>query len=183
MNTGALLTTVVSFLTLACTALPSAPFRTPPPAPGSTAIACNANESGKRLLIEGLVQDPAGRPIQGAIVASYNTDQNGLYNPKGVDTRVPRIQAKVITDADGRFQILTVFPGPYPEAQEPAHVHFDAVAPTYTLNYTTIWFEGDPLITPQKRAWAESDAETQIVSTRSIEGLTTVTAKIVLKPN
>ncbi len=157
--------------------------RRPPPLAASTAIACHADEPGKRLLIDGTVTDPSGRPIEGAAVTVYSADAKGLYNPPNSETRVPRIHAKVTTDANGKFQVLTTYPGPYPNGQEPAHVHFDAIAPTYKLSYATIWFEGDPLITAERRAWADRDAETRIVTPRTLEGLAAAAVTIVLDEN
>lgn len=127
---------------------------TDPPAPGSTAIACHPEEPGPRLLIAGRVRTLEGRPIPGATVVAYNTDATGLYNTPESGSRIPRLRASVTTDIDGRFQILTVVPGPYPNTQDPAHVHFETLAPGYALRYTTIWFEGDPRVTPESQAQA-----------------------------
>ena len=128
----------------------AAGVRVPPPEPNSTAIACHEDEPGPRLLISGEVRDENDRPIAGAVVTTYNADAAGLYNPRTSKTRAPRIRAVVQADANGRFQVLTVRPGPYPDADEPAHVHFEASAPGYHIGYSAIWFAGDPLITPAK---------------------------------
>jgi protocatechuate 3,4-dioxygenase beta subunit len=185
MNASSVLVSVMGVAAVVAMGVFAAPASTrrPPPSVGSTAIACHADEAGKRLLIEGVVRDATGRPVEGATVTAYNADATGLYNPANSETRVPRVHAKVTTDAQGRFQVLTVFPGPYPSGDEPAHVHFDAVAPTYKLSYATIWFEGDRLITPQKRAWADQDAETRIVPTRDLAGLAVAAVTIVLEEN
>ncbi|MBC7833933.1 MAG: carboxypeptidase regulatory-like domain-containing protein [Phycisphaerales bacterium] len=155
--------------------------RVPPPAAGSTAIMCHADEPGHRLLIAGIVTDETGRPIRGASVGAYNTDASGLYNPPNAGTREPRISGTVITDAEGRFQVLTVYPGPYPGIAEPAHVHFGANAPAYAQAWATIWIEGDPLITAERRAWADRDEETRIVPAEEIEGLKVARVTIVMK--
>lgn len=126
----------------------SAGERVAPPEPASTAIACNAAEPGERLLISGRVLNDSRQPIVGAMVVAYNTDAAGLYNPRDAGTPAPRIQAGVTTDRDGRFQVLTVFPGAYPDSDDPAHVHFDVLAAGYRKTYSTIWFKGDPRITP-----------------------------------
>lgn len=181
---------MVRVLTLLCTivaglALGPAPAQPEQraPAAGSTAIACHADEPGPRLLIDGVVTDSAGRPIEGALVAAYNVDAKGLYNPPDADTRVPRIYARVTTDAKGRFQVLTVHPATYPDGSEPAHVHFDAVAPLYKLTYATIWFEGDPLITPERRDQARRGREVRIVRPARAHGLATAQVAIVLETN
>jgi len=154
--------------------------RSAPPSPASTAIMCHADEPGRRLLMSGVVTDEQGRPIEGASVCVHNADARGLYNPPSSPMRVPRIHATVVTDALGRFQLLTVRPGPYPDGSEPAHVHFDVTAPAYRQKYVTIWTEGDPLITPERRARAERDDELRIVPVRSIDGLDAVHVDIAL---
>ncbi|HYF16155.1 MAG TPA: hypothetical protein VD971_13900 [Phycisphaerales bacterium] len=129
---------------------PDEATRTPPPAPSSTAIICNADEPGQRLLIAGRVLARSGGPVAGANVTVYNTDAAGLYNPPNSGTREPRIQGTVKTDGQGRFQVLTVRPGPYPGGDDPAHVHMDITAPAYKRRFHSFWFEGDPLITPAR---------------------------------
>lgn len=155
--------------------------RVPPPDTGSTSIICHASEPGRRLLVAGLVTDESGRPVRGARVTAYNTDATGLYNPRNSDTREPRISGEVTTNAEGRFQFLTVFPGPYPDIAEPAHVHFGATARAFRQAYATIWFEGDPLITAERKAWEEQDEETRIVPLENIEGLAFARVTIVMK--
>ncbi len=129
------------------------------PLPASTAIIVQPDEPGPRLLIVGRIENSAGRPIAGASVTAYNTDITGLYNPPSSGTREPRIRGTVITDAEGRFQFLTVRPAPYPEGDEPAHVHLMIAAPSYVKTYSDIWFEGDPLITPERLADAKRDMD------------------------
>jgi protocatechuate 3,4-dioxygenase beta subunit len=122
------------------------------PAADSTAIMCSAAEPGERLLIDGRVVNESGAPVEGAVVLAYNTDIDGLYTRGADDDRQPRIRATVQTDAQGRFQLLTVRPGPYPGGTDPAHVHFHVAAAGHNSEYSTIWFEGDPLITEQAMA-------------------------------
>ncbi|MBX3362184.1 MAG: carboxypeptidase regulatory-like domain-containing protein [Phycisphaeraceae bacterium] len=155
--------------------------RVPPPEAGSTAIICHASEPGRRLLVSGVVVDESGRPVRGATVSAYNTDSSGLYNPRNSDTREPRISGEVKSDAQGRFQFLTVYPGPYPEIAEPAHVHFGARARRFKQAWATIWIEGDPLITAERKAWEEQDEETRVVPAESIEGLAFARVTIVMK--
>lgn len=175
-----LLAGVAACAAVGAAALRDQPSRVPPPVTGSTAILCHPEEPGRRLLIIGLVTDEAGRPVRGASVGAYNTDSAGLYNPPNSPTREPRISGTVITDDQGRFQFLTVYPGPYPGIGEPAHVHFGATAPSYAQAWATIWMEGDPLITDERRAWADRDAETRIVPLEDLEGLAVARVTIVM---
>lgn len=133
-------------------ALGQGAIRRPPPAHASTAIICHADEPGPRLLIVGRIDNAQGAPVPGATVNVYNTDARGLYNPPNTPTREPRIRGTVFSDADGNFQVLTVKPGAYPDGSEPMHIHLEVLAPGYMLRYSDIWFEGDPLITPERTA-------------------------------
>ncbi len=147
------------------------PTRVPPPDFDSTAIACNADEAGERLLVSGRVIDASGNPIARASVTLYNTDATGLYNPANSPTRVPRIQATVHTDREGRFQILTVLPGAYPNSDDPRHIHVTTTAEGYELTWSTIWFEGDPRLTPKLRAEGSKDHITQIATPTRDKGV------------
>ena len=139
------------------------------------------------MLIAGRVADQRGRGIEGAVVIAYNADAHGLYNPPDSPTRVPRIRATVSTDADGRFQVLTVRPAPYPDHSEPAHLHFEIHAAGFRRQYSTLWFDGDPLITDARRNAAEQhfaehpEDATAIVRTESLAGLDLVRHTIELE--
>jgi protocatechuate 3,4-dioxygenase beta subunit len=177
MPTVASAAALTSIAVLSCTAAePDSSGRLPPPEPDSTAIICHANEPGPRLLVSGRVLDAAGAPIPGASVTAWNTDANGLYNPRNSPTREPRIKGTVTTDAEGRFQILTTRPGAYPDGTDPRHIHFKATKPGYQLRYSDIWFEGDPLITParlaqmRQRTAEHTNEVTAIEPTRQLEG-------------
>ncbi len=135
-----------------------------------------------RAAITGSVVDQRGRPVEGAAVVAYNTDRTGVYDAPGAG-RVARISATLVTDAAGRFQALTIHPSAYPGGSDPAHVHFHTTAAGYTLKYTTIWIEGDPLITPARRAEAARSDETVIVPLEPVEGLDRVRVVIRLSEN
>jgi protocatechuate 3,4-dioxygenase beta subunit len=124
------------------------------------------NEPGRRLEVNGRVLDYGGRPLPKAAVILYNADANGLYNPPNSPTRVPRIRGVAITDERGAFRFITVWPGAYPNNSEPAHLHLLVAAPAHHPLHRSYWFEGDPLITPQRRAALRNDAETKIVAPR-----------------
>lgn len=157
------------------------PTRVPPPDFDSTAIACNAGEAGERLLVSGRVMDAAGIPIARATVTLYNTDAAGHYNPPNSPTRVPRIQATVRSDREGRFQILTVMPGAYPNSDDPRHIHVTTTAEGYELTWSTIWFEGDPRLTAKLRAEGSKDHITQIATPTRDKGVAMIEHEVRMK--
>lgn len=184
---------IVMFSGTACIAalgflLGSAPpaGRVPPPVTGSTAIICNADEPGERLLIVGTILNLQRQPVAGATVTVYNTDASGLYNPPNSPTRVPRINGSVTSDENGRFQVLTVKPAAYPDNSEPAHIHLDVNSSGYGITYSAIWFEGDPLINETtlarvRRRSAEHPNEfTKVERAATKNGVLTVEHTIVL---
>lgn len=119
-------------------------------------------EPGERLEIEFQVVDAKDRPIPGTKVSALQADADGLYNPAGWNRRTPRLAALAWTDGDGMVTFRTIRPGAYPSKTEPAHIHFSVVIDGKP-QFRTLWFEGDPLLTPARREWAEQDEETVIV--------------------
>lgn len=118
-------------------------------------------EPGEPLEVLFRLQDAAGKPVAGQAVVAWQTDRSGLYNPRSFGHRIPRLQTKAWSDQKGEIRFVTIFPGAYPAGTEPAHIHFsiDDREP----RWCTLWFEGDPLLTPERRAWAAGNEETVIV--------------------
>jgi protocatechuate 3,4-dioxygenase beta subunit len=119
-------------------------------------------EVGQRLEISFQIVDIAGKPLSGVKVSAAQTDTTGLYNPRGWGRMEPRLSALAWTNREGRITFRTIVPGPYPTRAEPAHIHFTATIDGKP-KWRTLWFEGDPLITAERRLWAERDQETEIV--------------------
>jgi protocatechuate 3,4-dioxygenase beta subunit len=128
-----------------------APTRAPAGAP-SEATAIPAGEPGEPLVVEGTVVAADGStPVAGASVYAYHTDVGGEYGPGG--SRDPRLRAYLRTDAGGRFRIVTIKPGSYPQGGVAAHIHFHFAPPEGGgERVTEVVFEGDPQITAGMRA-------------------------------
>jgi protocatechuate 3,4-dioxygenase beta subunit len=135
---------------------------------------CSKDEPGEPLEIYGRIRDEHGQPLPRTSVIAYATDAQGLYVPAGTPRaqRLPRLRAVAVTDDDGFYRFATVRPGPYPDSDDPAHVHLHIDAAVHQHTYRTLWFEGDPRITPAKRA--ALDHETVIVTLRQREDGTRV---------
>ncbi len=119
-------------------------------APGQSAI-------GPRILVHGRVQDEMGRPVPGALIEVWQANAGGRYRHKNEGYIAPLDEnfggcGRVITDEDGRYEFLSVQPGPYPWPNgpndwRPAHVHLSLMGHSFAQRLITqLYFEGDPLI-------------------------------------
>ena len=122
---------------------------------------CTEAEPGEKLQFYGRVLDEHGKPLPKASVIAYGTDMTGLYVPRGSTSRIPRISAVAVTNADGWYRFSTIRPGPYPHTDDPQHIHMHIDAAVHQHTYRTLWFEDDPRLTPAKRR--ALDGETVIV--------------------
>src|SRR5262249_48574988 len=111
-------------------------------------------EPGERLILSGTVYLPDGRtPAKDAILAVWQTDAKGYYAQAGAEAgeEHPRLHRRLQTGPDGRYEIRTIKPAPYPHRSVPAHIHAHISAsgfPEYAIIY---YFEGDPFITDANR--------------------------------
>jgi protocatechuate 3,4-dioxygenase alpha subunit len=78
------------------------------------------NPVGERIAIEGRVLDGDGLPVPDAVVEVWQANAAGRYNhpddhqaDKPLDPRFHGF-GRAATDADGRFRIVTIKPGPVP---------------------------------------------------------------------
>jgi protocatechuate 3,4-dioxygenase beta subunit len=97
---------------------------------------------------------PDGRtPAAGVTVYAYQTDLTGRYAPP---PGPPRLRGWMTTDAEGRFEYLTIRPAPYPGWTTPAHIHHQlwggGAAPQYNED---ILFDDDPLVGAADRRRSE----------------------------
>jgi hydroxyquinol 1,2-dioxygenase len=115
---------------------------------------------GTPLLVEGSVRALDGRPLAGATVDTWHSDDDGLYDVQHLEeTGGLKLRGRFRTDAEGRLWFRTIVPTSYPipydgpvgkmlEAQgrhpyRPAHVHFLIAAPGYERLVTHIFIAGD----------------------------------------
>lgn len=112
---------------------------------------------GSRLLVHGQVQDENARPVPGALIEVWQANAGGRYRHKkegylaALDPNFGGC-GRVITDAQGRYEFLTIQPGPYPWPNgpndwRPAHIHFSVFGHAFAQRLMTqMYFEGDPHI-------------------------------------
>lgn len=132
---------------------------------------------GPRIIVHGRVQDQFGRPVAGALLEVWQANAGGRYRHAKEGYIAPLDPnfggcGRVITDADGRYEIQTVQPGPYPWPNgpndwRPAHIHFSVFGAAFAQRLITqMYFEGDPLIPlcPIVRSIADKDAVARLIA-------------------
>lgn len=123
----------------------------------------SAGMAGTPMLVEGVVRDVEGRPIAGALVDTWHSDEDGYYDVQHLDELGGfAMRARLRTDGDGRFHYWSIVPSHYPipadgpvggmlEAQarhpyRPAHVHFMVGAKGFGHLVTHVFLAGDPYL-------------------------------------
>jgi protocatechuate 3,4-dioxygenase beta subunit len=132
---------------------------------------------GERIVVEGRVLDPDGRPLPGQLVEIWQANAAGRYR-HAVDRHDAPLDpnfsgaGRCLTDADGRYRFTTVKPGAYPwgnhdNAWRPAHIHLSLFGRAFTERLVTqMYFPGDPLlpIDPIFNAIRDERARERLVS-------------------
>ncbi|HET7680697.1 MAG TPA: protocatechuate 3,4-dioxygenase subunit beta [Xanthobacteraceae bacterium] len=112
---------------------------------------------GERIIVHGRVLDEDGKPVANTLVEVWQANAAGRYvhvvdqHPAPLDPNFTGA-GRTVTDAEGRYQFLTVKPGAYPwgnhdNAWRPAHIHFSLFGHSFLSRLVTqMYFPGDPLI-------------------------------------
>ena len=114
---------------------------------------------GEPLLCSGTVRSHDGKPLAGAAVDVWHSDDDGYYDLQLVGQEETAMRARFRTDDQGRFHFWTIKPAAYPipadgpvgrmlEVQgrhpwRPAHVHFMIEAPGAETLVTHVFVAGD----------------------------------------
>ena len=112
---------------------------------------------GQRIILYGQVRDSDGRGIPNALVEIWQANSAGRYVHKWDPYDAPLDPnfsgvGRYLTDEQGRYEFVTIKPGPYPfpnhhNAWRPAHVHFSVFGTAFTRRLITqMYFPGDPLL-------------------------------------
>ncbi|MGO8887165.1 MAG: protocatechuate 3,4-dioxygenase subunit beta [Streptosporangiaceae bacterium] len=111
---------------------------------------------GERIIVTGRVLDSDGKPVPGTLIEIWQANAAGRYahpvddHPAPLDPNFDGI-GRCLTDADGRYWLITIKPGAYPwrnhlNAWRPAHIHFSLFGRAFTQRLVTqMYFPGDPL--------------------------------------
>jgi protocatechuate 3,4-dioxygenase beta subunit len=90
---------------------------------------------GTRITLSGYVLTAACRAVPNARVDFWQADENGVYDDKGV-----RLRSHQFTNAQGRYWLQTILPGPY--ANRTRHLHVTVRARTERTVTTMLYFPG-----------------------------------------
>ncbi len=111
---------------------------------------------GQRIVVHGRVLDSDGRAVPHTLVEIWQANAGGRYRhvvdnwPSPVDPNFTGL-GRCLTDAQGRYEFLTIKPGAYPwgnhdNAWRPAHIHFSLFGRAFTQRLVTqMYFPDDPL--------------------------------------
>jgi protocatechuate 3,4-dioxygenase beta subunit len=91
-------------------ALTEGPYFTPNSPRRKTILPAGAG--GTRLTLSGRVLTTAGRPVANALIDFWQASARGVYDNDGY-----RFRGHQFTDARGRYALLTVVPGLYPDGR------------------------------------------------------------------
>jgi protocatechuate 3,4-dioxygenase beta subunit len=94
-----------------------------------------ARAPGTRLALTGRVLTTAGRPVPRALVDFWQCDARGVYDNTGY-----RFRGHQLTDARGRYSLLTVVPGLY--TGRTRHIHVKVQARGGPVLTTQLFFPG-----------------------------------------
>jgi len=72
------------------------------------------DDPGPRIRFRGVVRDVAGAPVEGAELDVWQAASNGLYDVQDPDATPMNLRGRFVTGADGRYELVTVRPVPYP---------------------------------------------------------------------
>ncbi len=124
----------------------------------STIDIAPADEPGMPLILKGRVfQVDGSTPAARVVLYFHQTNASGLYKSINSTGRGgpndAMIEGWLATGADGRYEVATVQPAPYPNLGAPAHIHVYVKEPGRRPYYIDDFvFEGDSLVTERYRA-------------------------------
>ena len=142
-------------------------YRPGSPVLDTPAVLDHAEQGDDALQLSGrVVEAGTGTPVAGAILDIWQTNQHGLYENQDAAQPEHNLRGRVRCDADGRYEVRTVVPGPYRIATtggpvlalltslgrhdtRPAHIHVKASAQDHEALTTQLFIAGDP--------WLEDD--------------------------
>lgn len=96
-----------------------------------------AGTGGETLIFEGLVLTPDCRPVHGAVIDIWHSDERGRYDNRGF-----RYRGHQFTDSAGAFRFVTIRPGRY--TGRTPHIHVKAQGEATRPLTTQVYFPDLP---------------------------------------
>ncbi len=137
---------------------------------------------GERITVSGRLLDADGRPIRDSLIEIWQANAAGRYRHRWDNWPAPLDPhftggGRTVTDEDGRYEFVTVKPGPYPwgnhpNAWRPAHIHFSLLGRSFEQRLVTqMYFPGDPLFPydPIFNSVRDERARERMISSFSID--------------
>lgn len=156
------------------------------PLPGGEFVRSNDNDltaghggspAGERIIVSGRVLDENGRAVPDALVELWQANAAGRYLHERDQHNAPldpffKGEGRTLTDAQGRYQFLTIKPGAYPwgnhyNGWRPQHIHFSLFGRSCATRLVTqMYFPGDPLLPfdPIYNATSDANARSRLVA-------------------
>jgi protocatechuate 3,4-dioxygenase beta subunit len=91
---------------------------------------------GPKLVVSGVVRGADCAPVAGATLDFWQADPSGSYDNTGF-----RLRGHQLSDAQGRYELVTVLPGVYPGRTR--HIHVKVQAPGLPALTTQLYFPGE----------------------------------------
>jgi protocatechuate 3,4-dioxygenase beta subunit len=88
------------------------------------------------MTLKGRVLDTKGRPVAKALLDFWHCDAEGEY-----DNDTYKHRGHLFTDAEGRYELETIFPGEYPGRTR--HIHVKSQAPNGPILTTQLYFPNE----------------------------------------
>ncbi|KAN0084096.1 Intradiol ring-cleavage dioxygenase [Tylopilus felleus] len=117
---------------------------------------------GDYMYVEGRVLTTEGKPIEGAIIDTWEADSNGFYDTQYADRTRADCRGRLHTGKDGSFGYRAIVPPAYPipgdgpvgellvsqgrHNMRPNHLHMIVEAPGYHQLITSLYPEGCPYL-------------------------------------
>jgi len=139
----------------------------------SSVTLAGESEPGECLILYGQILKKDGNAYPGVIVYAYHTDHTGIYSKSGKEQGIQkwhgRLHGWCITDSEGRYEIHTIRPAPYPNSKGPAHIHCVVKEPGGEVYYINDVVFADDLGVDEKYL--------SLISKRWDDGIVTLTGK------
>lgn len=144
-------------------------------------------EPGETMIIEGTIFKKDGKtPAPDVILYVYHTDAKGYYSlaPGQKENRHGHLRGWMKTGADGKYKFTSIRPAPYPNGDNPAHIHPMIKEPGLTLYWIDEYlFEDDKLVTESVRKDQTKRGGNGIISLTKKDGVWRGKRDIVLGQN